>query len=136
MRGVSRQIAVPALVALVAAGCSGSTGDAESLSGWERQTVEVGRVEIQATPLGADDRGVEIRLVFDTHTVALDTDIAASASLLVDDDEHRDGAWDGDGPGGHHREGRLRFPEAQPGGDGFELRLAGFAEPVAFRWPS
>jgi hypothetical protein len=136
MRRLNQLLAAAAVAGLVAAGCSGSDDNGASGSGWERRTVEVGRVEIQATPLTVDDRGVEIRLVFDTHTVTLDTDIAAVASLVAGDVEHRDGTWDGDGPGGHHREGVLRFTDAEPGDEGFELRLDGFDEPVAFRWLS
>ena len=136
MRRLNRLVAAAAVGGLVAAGCSGSDDDRASGSGWARRTVEVGRVEIEATPLTVDDSGVEIRLVFDTHTVTLDTDIAAVASLVASDVDHRDGSWDGDGPGGHHREGVLRFADAQPGDEAFELRLDGFDEPVAFRWPS
>jgi hypothetical protein len=135
VRGLNRLVVAAAASVLVAAGCADS-GDAASDSGWERQTVEVGRVEIQATPLAVDDHGIEIRLVFDTHTVALDTDIPATAVLVAGDVEHRDASWDGDGPGGHHREGVVRFADAQPGAAGFELRIGGFSEPVAFRWPS
>jgi hypothetical protein len=135
MRRLTRLLCVAAAIVVVAAGCTGSD-DGASESSWERQTVEVGRVEIQAAPLTVDDGGVGIRLVFDTHTVALDTDIAATASLVAGNVEHRNGTWDGDGAGGHHREGVLRFPDAQPGDDGFELHIDGFDEPIAFRWPS
>jgi hypothetical protein len=136
VRRLTRLLGVAAVIVVVAAGCSGSGEDRAAASSWERQTLEVGRVEVQATPLTVDDRGIEIRLVFDTHTVTLDTDIPSAAWLVARDTEHRDGIWVGDGPGGHHREGVLRFPDAQPGEGGFELRLDGFDEPIAFRWPS
>lgn len=128
-------LAVAAVAAVTAAcGAEGDRGPAAA-AGWQRQTVEVGRVEIQATPTVVDDTRVEVRLVFDTHTVELGTDIAGTATLAVAGREHRDGRWDGDGPGGHHREGVLRFAAGPSGSEPFELHLAGFSEPVTFRWP-
>lgn len=45
-------------------------------------------------------------------------------------------AWDGAGPGGHHRKGLLRFPVIVPRPQAVELRItrAGEAQPRIFRW--
>lgn len=121
-------------VALVTAGCSSGSDRADVAPGWERQIVEIGDLEVAATPTRMDEDGMEFRIVLDTHTVTLDTDMAAAASLRAGDDDLGRGSWDGDGPGGHHREGILRFPgSADPSGP-VELRIDGFDEPAVFRW--
>lgn len=102
MRRVSRArlLLAAATVAAVTAACAGDGDGPAAAAGWERQTVKVGRVEIQATPIVVDDTQVEVRLVFDTHSVELDTDIAGTATLTVAGREHRDGTWEGTAPAG------------------------------------
>ncbi len=49
---------------------------------------------------------------------------------------HAPVAWDGAGPGGHHREGVLRFKPASPRPQAVELRITrpGESAPRSFRW--
>jgi hypothetical protein len=74
--------------------------------------VEAGAVTVDITRahIGAD--GAEFELTFDTHSVDLDFDVAAAARLTVDGVTRPPGTWTGTGPGGHHRQGTLRFDGA------------------------
>ncbi len=75
----------------------------------EFQSKDENGVTVIVTPkLSAESWKFEI--AFDTHSVELDDDIAA-VTTLVDDQgvEYRPLAWEGAGPGGHHREGVLIF---------------------------
>lgn len=79
----------------------------------------------------------EFAVSLDTHVKSLDDDLAKSA-VLVDSKGGRYPAlgWHGAQPGGHHREGVLRFKAPEPYPDGFELQIvrAGEAAPRVFRW--
>lgn len=50
--------------------------------------------------------------------------------------EHIPVAWDGAAPGGHHREGILRFKPVTPQPAAIELRItrSGETSPRSFRW--
>ncbi len=49
-------------------------------------------------------------MIFDTHSVNLDFDVAAIAQLRDEQgNTYGTPAWRGDPPGGHHREGTLSF---------------------------
>ena len=64
--------------------------------------------------------------VLDTHAGDLSEDIAAAATLV--DDAGREYAavkWDGDPPGGHHRQGALIFRDIVPTPQSVDLRLRG-----------
>ncbi|OGH17301.1 MAG: hypothetical protein A3C30_01715 [Candidatus Levybacteria bacterium RIFCSPHIGHO2_02_FULL_40_18] len=69
-----------------------------------------GEVTVEATPKNIQEDVFEFEIVMDTHSVALDQDMAA-VSKLIDDrgSEYKPTLWKGDGPGGHHRSGILRF---------------------------
>lgn len=70
-------------------------------------------VEVDVTPLNLSSDGatLDFEVAFNTHSVNLDFDPAA-ISVLRDDKGHEYPviAWEGSGPGGHHRSGVLRFP--------------------------
>lgn len=72
-----------------------------------------GGVRVDVIPLQLANRQAarfEVRL--NTHSVPLEQDLAA-ISVLRDDQgrEYKPVQWEGDPPGGHHREGVLVFPE-------------------------
>src|SRR3989338_7168720 len=69
-----------------------------------------GEVDFESTPKNIQKDVFEFEIVMDTHSVALDQDMAA-VSKLIDDksSEYKPTSWKGDGPGGHHRSGILRF---------------------------
>ena len=76
----------------------------------EVQTTQSGGVEITATLVRLDSEGALVQVVLDAHAVELDLDIADNATLIVGRAEWGPPSWDGDGAGGHHRQGQLIFP--------------------------
>lgn len=129
--------AVAGAVALVATrGDAGNAaGGASAGSTFETRTEDAGEVTVKATLLQLGDAGAVAEVVFDTHAVELDLDVAAGATLTVGGVAWPTGGWDGDGPGGHHREGELRFSAAGRAEGDAVLMLAGLSEPLTFRWP-
>lgn len=105
----------------------------------EARTSDASGVKVVVTPrpvrAGADVW--EFNVVLDTHSRALSEDIA-QASVIVDDAGRRFPAlaWVGDAPGGHHREGVLRFTAPAPPVQFIELKMeaVGGAEARTFRW--
>ena len=79
----------------------------------------------------------EFAIVLDTHSEDLSDDLVKS-SLLLDGagGRHSPTAWDGAPPGGHHREGVLRFRPISPRPQSIELQIgrAGEDAPRSFRW--
>ena len=100
------------------------------------QTSSRSGVTVKVTPRSAAGTDWEFEIVFDTHSQELKDDPMKSAVLAIDG-----GAtaapidWHGDGPGGHHRKGVLRFKVAASPAM-LELRLHRPAESEAriFRW--
>ena len=96
-------------------------------------------VTVEATPQNpaADGKSWNFKIVFDTHSQELSDDVLKSAILL-------DGtggryvpvAWEGAGPGGHHREGVLRFQplSSSPKQIELQIRRPGESAPRSFRW--
>lgn len=72
--------------------------------------------------------------MLDTHSVEPDADLAASAVLEVDGVGWPVVEWSGDGPGGHHRSGELRFDSGGPARGAARLTITGFADPVEVSW--
>lgn len=77
---------------------------------FETKTDSAGEVTIEATPKSLEEKDFEFEISITTHSVELNQDMVA-VSKLIDDRgiEYRPNLWKGDGPGGHHRNGSLRF---------------------------
>jgi hypothetical protein len=96
-------------------------------------------VTVAVTPQNLTDSAGSwnFKIVLDTHSADLSDDLTQSA-VLVDGSgkRHMPVAWDGAGPGGHHREGVLRFKPISPRPQSIELQIArnGEAAPRVFRW--
>ncbi len=75
-------------------------------------------------------------VVLDTHSQELSDDVAAISVLAAQGREAQPLAWEGAGPGGHHREGVLKFSALEPVPDAVELRIhrPGEEKPRTFRW--
>jgi hypothetical protein len=93
-------------------------------------------VTIKATPRALPGGSWEFDVVFDTHSQDLRDDLMKTATLVADGRAHVPVGWKGDPPGGHHREGVLRFNAINPAPKAIELRIArpGEPKPRSFRW--
>ena len=94
-------------------------------------------VTITVTPHSGNAGEWEFDVALNTHSGALDDDLLKSAVLVTADGKRfTPTAWRGDGPGGHHRSGVLRFESTGPSPSAVELRIqrTGEAAPRSFRW--
>ena len=96
-------------------------------------------VTIDAIPqnLSAGASTWDFKIVLDTHSQELNDDLLKSTALLDGaGGRHTPTAWDGAGPGGHHREGILRFKPVSPQPPAIELIVMrpGESAPRSFRW--
>ena len=96
-------------------------------------------VTVKVTPqnVASEAKTWEFAIVLDTHSAELNDDLVKS-SLLLDSAGGRftPVAWDGAPPGGHHREGVLRFKPVSPQPQSIELQIMRTGEdaPRSFRW--
>lgn len=107
--------------------------DAATDIGLETRTVTVGEVDVTIQPLQLDARGATFHVTLDTHAVELDADLTRATLEVASTDWPIDG-WSGDGPGGHHREGDLRFRTSGPVVGTVLLQIPGLSEPVEATW--
>ncbi len=78
----------------------------------------------------------DFEMVLETHTKALNDDLAKSAVLIADGKQYQPLGWEGAPPGGHHRKGKLSFKALAPSPETVELqiRLASDPSPRSFKW--
>jgi hypothetical protein len=98
------------------------------------RTVDAGAVTVKIRPRQLDDEAATFAVTFDTHSVGLDLDVAHHARLVVGLATWTPATWTGDGPGGHHREGELRFSPDGPAEGTATLTIDGLPKPVAVSW--
>jgi hypothetical protein len=126
------------LILLVIGFASGvlGAGAIASAQGLAPQSSSAAGVTVKATPRALADGAWEFDVVFDTHTQALNDDLTKTASLRADGKILAPAAWQGDAPGGHHREGVLKFKATDPQSQAIELTITrpGEPEPRSFRW--
>jgi len=94
-------------------------------------------VTVKLTPGSLAGAEWEFEVVFDTHSGELKDDLLTAAVLVADGrTPSSPTGWQGDGPGGHHRKGVLRFkpPAASPASIELRLQRPGEAAPRVFRW--
>ncbi len=98
-----------------------------------------GPVSVAVTPLSLDNGPPtwNFEIVLDTHSGSLDADLVA-VSELVDDQgkSYKPISWEGDNPGGHHREGVLKFNPISPKPKSVELKIknVGGVPERRFKW--
>lgn len=129
-------VAVMVLAIVVAlANLGGSTPAGSSTqAGYQKRTVEAGAVTVTLQIRSIDTTKAVLDVAFDTHSVALDADVARQARLVVAGIPWPVAAWSGDGAGGHHREGRLQFTAAGPVTGTVTLTITGLPRPVSASW--
>lgn len=106
---------------------------------WETKTDDRPPVTVKVTPaeLGKDAGTWKFNIVFDTHSGSLDEDPREITTLIDEEgNAYQSLAWEGAGPGGHHREGVLVFAPISPLPQSTTLKirnLGGIAERI-FTW--
>lgn len=99
----------------------------------ETRTVSAGEVDVKIEPRRLDRSGAAFKITLDTHAVELSADLTL-ARLEVGGTNWPVIGWSGDGPGGHHREGELRFDAAGPVGGTATLTVPQLPAPVEASW--
>ena len=122
------------LLAGLLVGCGGQPSSLSSAPGLAPRTVTAGSVEVTITPVRVDDSGAAFQIKFDTHSGDLGLDVPAASRLVVDGNEWRGASWVGDPPGGHHREGELRFKAGGTAQGEVRLSLSGLPAAVEASW--
>lgn len=112
----------------------GSSSTAKAAAGLEARTIEAGAVTVKIEPRRVDAAGAEFSVTFDTHSGDLGLDVARNAHLVVAGSQWTGSTWSGDGPGGHHRAGTLRFTSGGSATGTAELHLSGLPAPVSASW--
>jgi len=127
---------ISALVAFLFAATAASPAGAAELA--TQKSADRGvTVEVTPSNLSAGAGTWDFNVVLDTHAGDLNDDLVKTAALLDDKGgRHVPVQWDGPGPGGHHREGVLKFKPVSPAPAAIELQIrrAGEADPRSFRW--
>jgi hypothetical protein len=96
-------------------------------------------VTITVTPqnLSRGAKTWDFKVVLDTHSAELSDDLVKTTVLLDGTGgRYAPVEWDGAAPGGHHREGVLRFKPlaAQPQAIELQIMRPGESAPRLFRW--
>ena len=96
-------------------------------------------VTVKVTPRDVSPQAAvwQFAVVLDTHTQDLRDDLVKNAALVdARGARHAPLAWEGAPPGGHHREGVLRFKGLGARADSVELHIQrpGEQAPRVFRW--
>jgi hypothetical protein len=96
-------------------------------------------VTVAITPqnLAASAKSWDFKVVLDTHSGDLNDDLVKTTTLLDDKGgRHVPVIWEGAGPGGHHRDGMLKFNVISPQPKAIELQIQrpGESKPRSFRW--
>ena len=121
---------------LVAMALATSAGAA---AGLETRSASAAGVTVRVTPTQVAPGAAtwEFEVMLDTHSQDLSDNLVRN-SVLVESNgaKHAPLAWDGAGPGGHHRKGVLRFKALQPAPEAIELQIRrpGESAPRSFRW--
>jgi hypothetical protein len=126
-----------ATFAISFAACGGGDDTSNATVGRKRlatRSAGVGSVDVRASPLQVSDRAAAFKISLDTHSGDLGIDLKKAATLTVNGTDWPIASFDGDGPGGHHREGTLSFRAAGAPQGEMRLRIEGLDRPAEFTW--
>jgi hypothetical protein len=123
MSGISRRYWLclfaisPFVVGNLTSALAQADSGADPAQSLAEQTSDEGGVTVKVRPLTllptAESWRFEVQ--FNTHTMSLDQDLLKVTSLSAGNgQEEMPTTWDGDPPGGHHREGVLGFKPMAP----------------------
>ncbi len=96
-----------------------------------------GPVSVVVTPLDLGSQNWNFEISLDTHSGALDTNLAAVSELVDDQGKlYKPTSWDGPPPEGHHIKGILKFNPISPKPNSIELRIKniGGVGQRSFKW--
>lgn len=115
------------------------TGDLEQTTqnNLETKTDEQGQVTVAVAPLSLESSQWKFDVTFNTHSVELDQDPIQISELYDNTGTvYKPIAWEGAGPGGHHREGILVFQPINPKPASVELKIkdVGGVPDRSFKW--
>lgn len=90
------------------------------------QTNKEGAVVITITPMTQAGNRWDFKIALDTHSEELTADLTKT-TILIDENgrEYMPISWEGDLPGGHHREGVLKFGPISQTSKTIELIIRG-----------
>lgn len=111
-----------------------SGGTATAARRLPTKTTEVNEITVEVSPRRVNGRGAVIAIVLDTHEGALDVDLRKRSTLTVDGTPWPVASYQGDGPGGHHREGTLRFRNAGRIAGSMRLVINGLGGTAKLSW--
>src|SRR3989338_8053835 len=102
------------------------------------QTINEREIKVVVTPRNLSNQAQrwDFEVTLESHTQALNDDLAKSSALIAGGKQYAPLAWEGAPPGGHHRKGVLRFKAIvpQPPSVELQIRLAGETAPRSFLW--
>jgi hypothetical protein len=109
-----------------------------SASAFETKSNSGGSVTVDAKPSALQvGQPIEFDIALNTHSVDLSDDMTKITTLRDDaGNEYKPIAWEGAGPGGHHRSGTLKFAALASKPKYVELVIKGLATVPerVFRW--
>lgn len=124
------------IILIVAAGMIATCDAAELVLA--PQTSNEREIKVVVTPknLLNQAQNWDFEVTMESHTQALNDDLAKSSALIADGKRYAPLAWEGAPPGGHHRKDVLRFKAIipQPPSVELQIRLTGEATPRSFKW--
>ena len=132
MRGLTSIIAL-ALTTFLLTGCGGQPTKAAT-PGLETRVFSSGAVEVTVEPVALNSSGAKFKVGLNTHSGDLGADLAKTSTLEVDGRTWSGASWTGDGPGGHHRQGELRFQAGGPAAGDVRLAIGGLPAAVVATW--
>ena len=105
----------------------------------QTQTLTDGNVTYKVTPKDLTTRAAtwDFEIILDTHTGSLDQDLVATLRLVDNKgSEYKSTQWEGASPGGHHREGTLKFSPLTPRPAFIELTVqtTDNTKEISLRW--
>src|SRR3989338_3825017 len=98
-----------------------------SKSGLETKESSAGSVSVAVMPRSLEESSAtwDFEIKLNTHSEELSEDLVIVSELVDDQGRvHKPISWEGDPPGGHHRQGVLKFKPILPRPKSIELKMS------------
>lgn len=137
MKYIPTIIVIAVLGIVVASTISSEKREVTTKKVLETQTSDAAGVTVAVTPkeISTSIQTWDFEVSLNTHSVELNEDLVSEA-ILIDQNAniYKPIAWEGDSPGGHHREGVLRFHVISPLPTFVELKIVAGGAERSFKW--